>query len=286
MREGKTCLCASSGQLDELSDRARRSASWDEFNATLLQADNWRKNFERVRDSAPELQDREIYDRLKRVLVRTIDEYSLLNTIESRATTLVDGEAATVIDVLAEMASERVHHELIAHDIWKHLESRGFGRRHWDKDPRVLSAIEEANRRYLNHLRDQAIGRTVLPRQEVQSVQRRLQESGGKADVLVTGEAGAGKSGVMLQVVEELIGAGAPVVAFRADRLEPTQLPNDVGGQIGLLGSPVNVLAAVDQGRQCVLVIDQLDALSLASGRNANFFDCVHEICPAGASPS
>ena len=149
------------------------------------------------------------------------------------------------------------------------MESRGFGRRHWDKDPHVLSAIEEANRRYLSHLRGQAIVRTVLPRQEVQTVQGRLKESGGKAGVLLTGEAGVGKSGVMLQVVEELIGAGTPVVAFRADRLEPTQLPDSVGGQIGLPGSPANVLAAVAQGRHCVLVIDQLDALSLASGRNA-----------------
>ena len=268
----------SARQLDELSDRARRSASWEEFNATLLQADNWRKNFDRVRDSGPELQEREIYDRLKRVLVRTSDEYFLLTTIESRATTLVDGDAATVVDVLAEMASEWVHHELTAYDIWNHLESRGFSRRYWDKDPRVLSAIEEANKRYLNHLRGQAIGCTVLPRQEVQTIQGRLKESGGKSGVLLTGEAGVGKSGVMLQVVEELIGAGTPVVAFRADRLEPTQLPDNVGGQIGLPGSPANVLAAVAQGRHCVLVIDQLDALSLASGRNANLFDCVHEL--------
>ena len=82
----------------------------------------------------------------------------------------------------------------------------------------------------------------------------------------------------MFQVVEELIGSGTPVVAFRADRLEPTQLPDNVGGQIGLPGSPANILAAVAQGKHCVLAIDQLDALSLASGRNANFFDCVHEI--------
>ena len=32
------------------------------------------------------------------------------------------------------------------------------------------------------------------------------------------------------------------------------------------------------QGRHCVLVIDQLDALSLASGRNTELFDCVYEI--------
>ena len=130
--------------------------------------------------------------------------------IESRASTLVEGDAAAVVDVLAEMASDRVHHELTAHDIWNHLESRGFRRRHWDKDPHVLKAVEEANQRYLSLLRDQAIGHTVLPRQEVQTVHGRLKESSEKAGVLVTGEAGIGKSGVMLQVVEKLLDAGTP----------------------------------------------------------------------------
>ena len=268
----------SASQLDELSDGARRSTSWEEFDQAFLKAVQRRKDFNNVRASLPELPEYETYERLKRIYVRTVDESFLLTTLESRVATLVNGGAATVIDVLAEMASERVHHELTAHDIWIHLESRGFSRRHWDKDPHVLSAIKEANQRYLSLLRDQAIGSSVLPRQEVQTVQGRLKESSARAGVLLTGEAGIGKSGVMLQVVEELLDAGTPVVAFRADRLEPTQLPDKVGEQIGLPGSPANVLAAVAQGGHCVLVIDQVDALSLASGRNTDLFDCIYEI--------
>ena len=268
----------SADQLAELSERARDSVSWEEFNATFLSADKWRKNFVHVRRSLSGMPEQETYEQLKRVRIRTIDESTLLSMIESRASTLVDGNAANVVDVLAEMASDRVHDELTAHDIWTHLESREFHRRRWDKDPRVLKAIEEANQRYLNHLRDQAIKDTVLPRQEVQTVCARLNESSEKAGVLVTGEAGIGKSWVMLQVVEELLVAGVLVVAFRADRLEFTQLPDKVGKQIELPGSPANVLAAVSQGKPCVLVIDQLDALSLASGRNTELFDCVYEI--------
>ena len=268
----------SSGELDELSNRARGSASWEEFNKEFLNANQWRRSFNRVRDSMPDLPEPEMYERLKRVRVETISETFLLTTIESRASALVNGDSATIVDVLAEMAAERVHHKLTPHDIWNHLKSRGFSRRHWDKDHHVLTAVQEANQRYLTLLRDQAIGSTVLPRQETQVVQVRLKQSIGKAGVLVTGEAGVGKSGVMLQVVEELLNVATPLVAFRADRLEPTQLPDIVGEQIGLPGSPANVLAAVAQGKYCVLVIDQLDALSLASGQNTEFFDCIDEI--------
>ena len=268
----------SAGQLNELSDRATRSSSWEEFAATFLSDNQSRKNFDLVRSITPGVPEQDAYERLKRILVEPIGENFLLAAIESRVSALVDGDAATIVDVLAEMVSERVHHELTAHDIWNHLESRGFSRRHWDNDPHVLSAVEEANGRYLSLLRRQAIDGTFLPRLETQTVQGRLKESGGKDGVLVTGEAGIGKSGVMLQVVEELLDAGAPALAFRADRLEPTQLPDDVGKQIGLPGSPASVLAAVAQGTYCVLLIDQLDALSLASGRNTQLYDCVYEI--------
>ena len=274
---------SSAGQLDELCDRARRSASWEEFSATFLAADQPKRNFDRVRNSHPglseqEISEQEIYDGLKRVHVRTIDESTLRAMMEDRVSALVDGNAATIVDVLAEMASDRVHHELTANDIWNHLQSRGFKRHHWDNDPHVLRAVEKANKRYLNLLRDQAIDRTVLPRQEVQTILDHLQNSCENTGVWVTGEAGIGKSGVMLQVVEKLLDTGTPVVAFRADRLEFTQLPDRVGEQIGLPGSPANVLAAIAKERHCVLVIDQLDALSIASGRNTDLFDCVYEI--------
>ena len=268
----------SAGQLAELSDRARSSASWEEFNEEFLRADQRRKDFDLVRRSQTGVPEQELYEQLKRVHINTVDESFLLTVIESRVSTLVDGDAATAVDVLAEMASDRVHHELTAYDIWNHLRSRGFSRRHWEKDPHVLRAVEETNQRYLNLLRDQAIYRTVLPRQEAQTVHDHLKESCEKVGVWVTGEAGIGKSGVMLQVVEELLDTDTPVVAFRADRLEFAQLPDQVGKQIGLPGSPANVLAAVAQGRHCVLVIDQLDALSIASGRNTGLFDCVYGI--------
>ena len=153
----------SASQLDELSDGARRSTSWEEFDQAFLKAVQRRKDFNNVRASLPELPEYETYERLKRIHVRTVDESFLLTTLESRVATLVNGGAATVIDVLAEMASERVHHELTAHDVWDPFGVQGVSRRHWDKDPHVLSAIKEANQRYLSLLRDQAIGSSVLP---------------------------------------------------------------------------------------------------------------------------
>ena len=140
LHEDPTVRCVfvsaiSAGQLAELSDRARRSANWEEFNEEFINTNQMRTDFDLVRRSHPGLPEQETYEQLKRVHIRTLDESSLRTMIESRASTLVDGDAATVVDVLAELASDRIHHILTALDIWNHLESRGFKRRHWDNDP-------------------------------------------------------------------------------------------------------------------------------------------------------
>jgi hypothetical protein len=182
------------------------------------------------------------------------------------------------VDVLAQLALDAVHQELTAHDIWHHLESRGFRRRQWGKDPHVLAAVKGANVRYLSLLHDAAIAGEVIPRGEVETVLDMLTSPERTRGLSLTGEARVGKSGVILQVVESLQEQGLPLITFRVDWLEPTVLPSDVGRQLGLPDSPANVLAAIAQDRDCVLVIDQLDATSLASGRHPQFFDCVSEI--------
>ena len=267
-------------QLADLADRAKNSASWGEFSQTPSFTQEIEKSFGQYLKHLPELSQIEAYQQLRRIQVGTVSESILRNIARDRAFALVDGDADNVVDVLAEFALEAGAHnrELTGVDLWNHLFSRGFRRRSWDRDPHVLAAVEEVNRRYVDSLRSQTIKGRVLHRDEVDAINALFSARGGKAGVLVTGEAGVGKSGVMFQVVDGLVAAGVPVVAFGVDWLEPTRLPENVGEQIGLPGSPARVLAAVAQGRGCVLVIDQLDAVSLASGRNANLFECINEI--------
>jgi hypothetical protein len=265
-------------QLGELAERARGAASWDEFDQIFLKADTQFRVFDDLCRQWGDCPQQTAFEALIRVHVKTVDEDSLRTFVESRSATLVEGDSATVADILAQLALDAVHQELTAHDIWHHLESRGFRRRQWGKDPHVLAAVKAANERYLSPLRTAVIAGAVIPREEVETVLDMLTSPELTRGVLLTGEAGVGKSGVILQAVESLQGQGLPLITFRVDRLEPTVLPSDVGRQLGLPDSPANVLAAVAQGRDCVLVIDQLDATSLASGRHPQFFDCVSEI--------
>ena len=98
------------------------------------------------------------------------------------------------------------------------------------------------------------------------------------ANVLLTGVAGVGKTNVILQTIDKLREKGMPFLVFRLDDLEPTNLPNDVGNQLDLPASPAFVLRSSAKHDDCVLIIDQLDAVSIASARSPLFFHCVEQI--------
>lgn len=264
--------------LDELADRAWRAASLEEFEREFLGGEQGRR-FDRLCAmwGGP---DRTVaFERLRRVRVSTIDEVTLATFVDARLAPLLDGEPATVRDMLAEFALERVHHELTAHDLWHHLvEQRGFRRRAWANDPHVLTRVEETNDGYLAPLRDQAVGGAPIPRPETSIALSVLESEDDPRGVLLAGGAGVGKSGVVLQILEKLKERGVPFLSFRADRLEPTSSPRRIGEQLALPDAPATVLKAVAQGRPCVLVVDQLDAVSMASGRHPDFFDGVHAV--------
>ena len=256
------------------------STDWDEFRTASIFTKQVEKAFGAYRQFAGGVPEREAYDQLSRIWVNSSGYRNLRDQIEDHAFYIVDGESAGVVETLAQFGLESAvrNAELNALDIWNHLESIGYKRRHWDTDPRVLSSVQEANRRYIDSFKRQSIHGNSMPRDEVSTAEGLLTSAKESVSVLVTGEAGVGKSGVMFQVVEGLMAAGFPVLALRADWLNSTQLADDVGAQCGLLGSPPRVLAAVAQKKSCVLVIDQLDAVSMASGRNSALYECMNDI--------
>ncbi len=266
-------------ELKELAERSRSAiSSWDEFRKEFLKDDQQSTNFNKLCNYWVDCSPTDVYENLKRIRVEEAGEDFLSATVESRLTTLVEGDSAAVASVLGQFVLDSIHHELTAHDIWLHLEKLGYHRRRWGNDPHVLAAVDDANKRYLEPLREAFIVGKMIPRDESQIALTYLTTPSRKRGVLLAGEAGVGKSSVVFQIIESLHERGMPMLAFRVDRLEPTLLPYKVGEQLGLPGSPVNILASVSAGRDCVLVIDQLDAVSLASGRHAQFFDCINEI--------
>lgn len=101
---------------------------------------------------------------------------------------------------------------------------------------------------------------------------------------LVLGSAGAGKSAILEQTVQSLEAAGGTVLAFRLDRrLTAFTSTSELGRQLGLDMSPAAALKLAAGDGPGYLVIDQLDAVSLASGRMPENFDAVADLVSEAA---
>ena len=79
-------------QLDELADRARRSASWEEFHRAFLSTKQQSDTFDELCQRLGGYTQEVTYHALKRVFVETVSENLLRSTVESRVTVLVEGE--------------------------------------------------------------------------------------------------------------------------------------------------------------------------------------------------
>ena len=273
-----TCWFVSSDSTDslnELATRARDAGTWAEFQRNFVSSDKWDDNFNELhtRWKSPSTED--TYQRLTRVEVTTIDEASLREWVEDALEALVTGNPSTASDVLSSFALNRTHEELASQDVWAHLRSRGINRLVLRQSDETIGAISELNEKYLAGIKPVGIGGKVIPRDEVSQILSIFDDDQCGNIALVTGKTGVGKSSLIAQALEEIEERGWPILALRVDRIEPAATPRELGQRLGLPASPASALANLADGKDCLLIIDQLDAVSLASGRNPEFFDCI-----------
>ena len=261
--------------LKELAERARDATSWEVFERWFVSSNDWSTHFASLHQRWAAASREDSYERLKRIEVILGDESILRELAHAKLGMLLDGDPASATAVLAQFALEQIHQTLTAEDIWQHLNKRGFHLQTWADDDQVVNAIADLNRTYRAGINSRGIGGNSIARHETRQLVDYFDDENTRKAALVTGTAGVGKTSVISQVLDDAEIMELPTLALRVDRLEPADQPEALGKHMGLPASPVRTLASVAQGQDCLLIIDQLDAVSMASGRNPQFFDCI-----------
>ncbi len=102
--------------------------------------------------------------------------------------------------------------------------------------------------------------------------------------MLIAGAAGYGKSVIAGQVTDLARRAGWTVLVLAVDRLPDAATTYALGDALGLPDSPPTVLAGVSGGGDALLVLDQLDAVSVASRRRPERLGVVEDLLAQAAS--
>ena len=188
-----------------------------------------------------------------------------------------------VCDALRSIVEDSIHKTMGREFLISTLEGRGFPLRKLTKPDDAPLLITEATTRYLKAARRKLIQGTLIHRASTRELLTKIRENTARgADCVLTGKAGGGKTGCVIECVEALRQGDTPVsvLAFRMDRLKPVASTKELGEQLGLEESPALVLATAAEAvsGEAVLVIDQLDAVSTTSGRSTDFFDVVEDL--------
>jgi hypothetical protein len=268
-------------QLRVLAERARDARDLDDFRKRLG-GETWTQPF-RTLTSHMGLSEADTFDALLRLEITVVDEEKLKSLNEAWVEPLIDGQPADVLAALADLVRDAIPGRLDAAGVWKVLsENYGKGRRQWNLDQTLRERVDELNDSFLAPLRGVRL-QHPLDRAQV-SEAHALLEREDLDGILLTGSAGSGKSDVALKVIDDLVADSWNLLWLRADRLDPARTPTEIGEQLGLPGSPVGVLAALAEGKRSLLVIDQLDAVSVASGRVTGLWEALYAlICQARA---
>ena len=265
--------------LGGIAGRAGACEDVQEFLGGL--AGDGRRGFDQIA-AHPEIGSVDVAWRVLRSLrVDVVDEQDLRRLGAARVEQLLTGDSgAAMVGVLRELLAETRGRRLDFRVLVDLLSGRSLlpvdSRTRDVTAGRIGGLTDDWSATQPSHPGVPAIGRgTVHSLSEALAGSRRL--------VLLTGSAGAGKSWVLHEVVSAWSG---PKLAVRVDRWAPFAMTADLGDRLGLGMSPVSALSMVAADRACLLVVDQLDAVSLTSGRNPDTFDAItHLLAEARAFP-
>lgn len=287
------CFVSATGANDlrELTERARQRKSANEFETDLRDeaSDALRQVFEKyVQPIAGDCEA--AYSQLQRMEATLIDEATLRRQVEQHISFLVyrpDSKAfepSEVRMVLGDFMLDHLGTGIRQELIWEYLAQYGYARRDWASDPTIRDVVRRQNQMYVRTVEADLINGGRILRTEAESIVDAVMHKPQVHTVLVSAAAGAGKSCVIAQVVELLSLRRVPVLVVRLDRHGDAHSSQDIGDQMELPRSPAVILAAIANGREGVLVIDQLDAVSQVSGRYPHLWELFDTLCQEAAS--
>ena len=258
-------LCEKAGVVDNASTFQSSLSNDDQFSLRSL-CHEWGVDLSTA------------YERLKRCRVEIVSEEFLLRQLESLCPLLFKDVAGAVIDRMATYLEGHLTHTLTTELLQKAATNELGLKSQVHLDAGIDRTISDATTRYLGSLRTTIAGERIATQVEAEATRLLLEQATPKY-LLVAGQAGGGKSSAVAGLIEAAKKREWPVLAFRMDRLLDVTTMNDLGQAIlGRAQNPVAVFGNRNLSRPALLVIDQADAVSEASGRATKVRDFMFEM--------
>jgi len=195
--------------------------------------------------------------------------YRSSKDVKRLARQLVDGPPKVVISTLKQFALDNIGNTVSGQQIRQHLRKAKLEPTYLQKNASLSSKIESARERFQKTITPLLIADELIPRTETKAILDLLSSSTGPRVIMIHGDAGVGKSGVLYELVEKLSHGAGVCLPVRLDRQLLKGSTTKFGKEeCDLPGSPAKCLRPYRHEDYNVLIIDQLDAIRLTNNHS------------------
>lgn len=280
---GKYCFVSPLGYdgLNELCDRARTCLDAEEFVAYQLNSEKKKELFAYILkkwglDEEKESDSQKAVFLLSRCYFETsLHGAEARKDLEARAQWAFVGPGSKTLTLLEAYANsnERYGVPITGNEIVSYMEKQEIPLRDISRDERMIPKIQALNKYQWGGF--SPINGAIIHRKETDQAMEALKAG---RSLIIHGKAGAGKSGCVEEIIQNLKEKDVLYLAIKLDKQIPTGTADAFGKTLGLLQSPVISLYALAAGKPCVLILDQLDSLRWTSVHSASALDVCKEM--------
>ena len=200
-------------------------------------------------------------------------------SLHRMAERIVEAEGKDVIAFLADYLERNLGNQQDAQRLVSACIDQGFSLCDLSLNPSLAQAIKSLQDRFRHALRPHLIEQTVLIRSESQKLMSLAIAPGKSRLIFLTGDPGCGKSGVLLQLIDQLDQQAIPHLPIRLDIDYPEGSVLSYCKEVLELPRLVSQCLRVHAGeRRAVLLIDQLDAIRWTSKNSQKAWQICKEI--------
>lgn len=253
--------------IADLVEKAEIANDEDEFVKSL--GKGARENLDELKLSWI-IDDKTAFHWLNRCRFRVESQYSIESAINTYCDFYFDNKFDIGFEILQEFLIRRINRVITTESAREDIKKEGkLSLKDYALDPTLAQRLHAETSAYLDTYIPFGAGRETLLRPEAQQLADRIADPNGPPVILLTGVAGAGKSGVIRELIAKLSSVATAHLAFRVDHYLDCRSPQAFGKAItGREESPVATLKGVSIRQKSVLIVDQVDAISEISGRN------------------
>ena len=197
-------------------------------------------------------------DYLKRIYYKQISEYEIQELITQNIQYQFSSPKDMVYDAFVSMivSKDILGRELTQIALIDYIEKKNIKFQLREDDGRIGFRIKELNQEYRESFRTLQEG--LIHRKEFDNCIKYIMDGKG---VVITGNAGYGKSGCTEAILNFCEDANIPCIAIKLDRRIPHKNCKNWGEELGLPGSIAYCIHTISRNENAIIILDQLDAL-------------------------